>query len=73
MTDSQVEKEIDRVEQELIDAARRQDAAALDRIGADDFLITSDTMETNSEIKSYTLRNVWPLEPSRGGLPATTR
>ena len=44
MTDSQVEKEIDSVEQELIDAARRQDAAALDRIIADDFLITSDTM-----------------------------
>jgi ketosteroid isomerase-like protein len=44
MTDSQVEKEIDSVEQELIDAARRQDAAALDRIIADDFLITSDTI-----------------------------
>jgi hypothetical protein len=44
MTDSQVEKEIDSVEQELIDAARRQDAAALDRIVADDFLITCDTM-----------------------------
>jgi ketosteroid isomerase-like protein len=41
---SEVEKEIDSVEQELIDAMRKQDAATLDRIISDDFLITGESL-----------------------------
>jgi ketosteroid isomerase-like protein len=44
MTYAEVEKEIDSVEQELIDAVRNQDAATLDRIISDDFLITGETL-----------------------------
>jgi ketosteroid isomerase-like protein len=44
MTDSEVEKEIDKVEQELIDAVTRKDAATLDRLIADDFLIVGETL-----------------------------
>jgi ketosteroid isomerase-like protein len=44
MTYAEVEKEIDRAEQEWMDAVKRQDAAALDRLIADDFLIASDSL-----------------------------
>jgi ketosteroid isomerase-like protein len=44
MTHSEVEKEIDRVEQELIDALEQKDAAALDRIITDDFVIAGETL-----------------------------
>src|SRR5688572_5452019 len=44
MTDSEVEMEIDKVEQELIDAVTQKDAATLDRLIADDFLIVGETL-----------------------------
>jgi ketosteroid isomerase-like protein len=44
MTFLEVEHEINSVEQELINAMERQDAAALDRLIADDYLITGETM-----------------------------
>ncbi|MCI0665647.1 MAG: nuclear transport factor 2 family protein [Acidobacteria bacterium] len=54
MTYSEVEKEIDRVEQELIDAVGRKDADALDRLVSDDFVITGETLgETLADKKIY--------------------
>jgi ketosteroid isomerase-like protein len=44
MTYSEVEREIDSVELELINAMRNQDAATLDRIISDDFLITGEPL-----------------------------
>jgi hypothetical protein len=44
MTYSEVEREIDSVEQELIDSMRKQDAATLDRIISDDFVITGESL-----------------------------
>jgi ketosteroid isomerase-like protein len=44
MTYSDVEKEIDSIEQELIGAMRKQDAATLSRIISDDFLITGESL-----------------------------
>jgi ketosteroid isomerase-like protein len=44
MTHSEIEREIDSVEQELIDAMHRHDAATLDRIISDDFLITGESL-----------------------------
>jgi ketosteroid isomerase-like protein len=44
MTHSEIEREIDSVEQELIDAMCKQDAATLDRIISDDFLITGEPL-----------------------------
>lgn len=44
MTFLEVEQEINTVQQELINAMERQDSAALDRLIADDFLITGETM-----------------------------
>jgi ketosteroid isomerase-like protein len=44
MAHSEIEREIDSVEQELIDAMHRHDAATLDRIISDDFLITGESL-----------------------------
>lgn len=44
MTFKDVEKEIDMVEQELADAVTQHDAAALDRMIADDFVIVGETL-----------------------------
>ena len=44
MTYSEVEKEIDKVQQEWMDAVKRQDAFALDRMIADDFLIAGESL-----------------------------
>jgi ketosteroid isomerase-like protein len=44
MTYSEVEREIDSVEQELIDAMSKQDEATLDRIISDDFLIAGEPL-----------------------------
>jgi ketosteroid isomerase-like protein len=44
MTYSEVEREIDSVEQELIDAMSEQDGATLDRLISDDFLITGEPL-----------------------------
>ena len=54
MTYSEVEREIDAVEKEMIDAVSTKDAAALDRIISDDFVITGETLvETLADKKLY--------------------
>jgi ketosteroid isomerase-like protein len=44
MTYAEAEREIDSVEQELIDAICNQDAATLERIISDDFVITGEPL-----------------------------
>jgi ketosteroid isomerase-like protein len=44
MTYSEIEKEIDRVEQDLADAVTHQDAISLNHIIADDFLIVGESL-----------------------------
>ncbi len=67
MTHLEVEKEIDRVEQELIDAVGQKDAATLDRIIADDFLITGETLADKLGDKKLYIGDCLATGPIEGG------
>lgn len=67
MTHSEVEKEIGRVEQELIDAVDQKDAATLDRIIADDFLTAGETLADKLGDKKLYVGDCLGSGPIEGG------